>query len=107
MPVPRYDFHIHTKYLGCGNATMEVADIVAESERLGVTTLAITDHLNALDRLPDHMFVPPEEIADVVMFLCGPGGRGICGQILVVDRGLSNSLFGLSSVSGPPLGFSY
>jgi len=48
-----------------------------------------------IDRLPDHLFVPPEEMADVVMFLCGPESRGICGQILVVDRGLSNSLFGL------------
>ena len=47
-----------------------------------------------IDQLPDHLFVPPEEMADVVMFLCGPESRGICGQILVVDRGLSNRLFG-------------
>jgi len=47
-----------------------------------------------IDQLPEHLFVPPEEIADVVMFLCGPGARGMQGQILVVDRGLSNSPFG-------------
>ena len=53
----RYDFHIHTKYLGCGNATMEVPAILKECERLGVTALAITDHLNSLDRLPPHRHI--------------------------------------------------
>jgi len=52
--MPQCDFHIHTKYLGCANETMEIAAIVAECERLGVTSLAITDHLNSLDRLEDH-----------------------------------------------------
>ncbi|HWP59760.1 MAG TPA: SDR family oxidoreductase [Candidatus Acidoferrales bacterium] len=45
-----------------------------------------------LDRLPEEFFVEPEEIADVVLFLCGPGARGMRGQTVVVDRGLSNSL---------------
>jgi len=53
-------------------------------------------HWEGIDQLPEHLFVPPEEIADVVMFLCRPESRGISGQILVVDRGLSNSLFGSS-----------
>ena len=53
--IPRYDFHIHTKYLGCGNATMEVSAIAKECERLGVTKLGITDHLNSLDKLPLHI----------------------------------------------------
>ncbi len=51
---PRWDFHIHTKYLGCADATMEVAAIVRECARIGVTKLGITDHLNALDKLPLH-----------------------------------------------------
>lgn len=46
-----------------------------------------------IDRLPDSLFVLPDEIADVVTFLCSPESSGISGQILVVDRGLSNSLF--------------
>ncbi|HIE51179.1 MAG TPA: PHP domain-containing protein [Armatimonadetes bacterium] len=54
LPCPRYDFHLHTKYLGCANETMEVGAIVAECERLGVTRLAITDHLNDLEQLPRH-----------------------------------------------------
>jgi len=54
MTCPKLDYHIHTKYLGCANETMEVPAIIAECERLGVTSLAITDHLNSLDRLELH-----------------------------------------------------
>lgn len=46
-----------------------------------------------IDRLPDEMFVKPDEIADVVLFLCSPSSSGISGQSIVVDRGLSNSLY--------------
>jgi len=50
----RSDFHIHTKYLGCANESMEVAAILAECARLGVSCLGITDHLNSLDKLDLH-----------------------------------------------------
>ena len=53
--IPKYDFHIHTKYLGCANATMEVPAIVQECRRLGVKSLGITDHLNSLDKLDLHL----------------------------------------------------
>lgn len=43
-----------------------------------------------LAEVPDRLFVEPEEIADVVLFLCSPAARGIRGQTLVVDRGLAN-----------------
>ena len=55
MTCPRFDFHIHTKYLGCANQTMEVPAIVKECARLGVTSLGITDHLNSLDKLDLHV----------------------------------------------------
>lgn len=45
-----------------------------------------------LDALPDALFVQVEEVADAVAFLAGPGGRGVNGQTLVVDRGFSNTL---------------
>ena len=45
-----------------------------------------------IDQLPADLFVEPEEIADVVLFLCDPASVGIRGQTIVVDRGLSNSL---------------
>ena len=51
------DYHIHTKHLGCANATMEVSAIVRECERLGVTSLGITDHLNTLDKLNLHLLI--------------------------------------------------
>ena len=57
MTCPRYDFHIHTKYLKCANETMEVPAIVRECERLGVSCLAITDHLNTLDKAPLHALI--------------------------------------------------
>jgi len=54
MSCPRYDFHIHTKYLGCANETMEVAAIISECERIGATAIAITDHLNTPEQLDLH-----------------------------------------------------
>ncbi|HUT23008.1 MAG TPA: PHP domain-containing protein [Sumerlaeia bacterium] len=51
----KYDFHIHTKYLGCANETMEVPAIVRECARLGMGSIAIADHLNSLDRLALHV----------------------------------------------------
>ena len=53
--IPRCDFHIHTKYLRCANETMEIPAILKECERLGVTSLGITDHLNTLDKLDLHL----------------------------------------------------
>ena len=46
-----------------------------------------------IDSLPEELFVEPEEIADVALFLCSPASRGITGQTVVVDKGLSNSLY--------------
>ncbi len=45
-----------------------------------------------LSELPEEAFVSPEAVADVVLFLCGPGSRAIAGQTLVVDNGLSNRI---------------
>jgi len=57
---PRYDFHIHCHYLGCANETMQIPAIVAECERIGVTAMAITDHLNTPDKLDLHRPIPGE-----------------------------------------------
>lgn len=50
----RCDYHIHTKYLGCANQTMEVAEIVSRCQALGLESIAITDHLDRMSDLPKH-----------------------------------------------------
>lgn len=45
-----------------------------------------------INELPDEAFIPPEEVANVVLFLCSPLARSIRGQTIVVDRGMSNAL---------------
>ena len=47
--------------------------------------------------LPEDLFTTPDEVAEVVTFLTSPASRGIRGQTLVVDRGLSNRI-----LRGPP-----
>jgi len=46
-----------------------------------------------IDQMPEELFVEPDEIADAALFLCDPASRGIRGQTIVVDRGLSNRLY--------------
>lgn len=43
----------------------------------------------AVERIPLRRLGEPEDIAPIVRFLCGPGGRYVTGQVLVVDGGLS------------------
>jgi histidinol phosphatase-like PHP family hydrolase len=50
----RSDIHIHTKYLGCANETMELSAIARECERLGVECIGIADHLNTPEQLELH-----------------------------------------------------
>jgi NAD(P)-dependent dehydrogenase (short-subunit alcohol dehydrogenase family) len=49
--------------------------------------------MGELENLPEELFVEPETLAEVVLFLCDPASRGIRGQTLVVDNGLSNTLY--------------
>ena len=53
----------------------------------------LRQYMEDLEQLPEQFFVEPEAIADVVLFLCGPASRGIRGQTIVVDGGLSNTLY--------------
>ena len=50
----KYDLHVHVKYLGCANETMEVDAVVRRCEELGVERLAFTDHLNTPDQIELH-----------------------------------------------------
>ncbi len=46
-----------------------------------------------IELIPDGLFVEPDEIANVVLFLCSQASRGMRGQTIVVDRGLGNRLY--------------
>ena len=41
-----------------------------------------------LKKIPLHSFGQPEDIAEAALFLCGPSGRYITGQVLTVDGGM-------------------
>jgi enoyl-[acyl-carrier protein] reductase III len=38
---------------------------------------------------PAGRLITPEDVANVVAFLCSPGAEMICGQIITVDGGLT------------------
>jgi NAD(P)-dependent dehydrogenase (short-subunit alcohol dehydrogenase family) len=48
---------------------------------------------NGIENLSEELFVEPDEIAETALFLCSPAAKGIRGQTIVVDRGLSTMLF--------------
>ena len=47
------DYHIHTHYQKCGNETLTVENIIRRAESIGLTSIAITDHLNHRGQLPN------------------------------------------------------
>jgi enoyl-[acyl-carrier protein] reductase III len=53
----------------------------------------LRQYWDEIDQVPEELLVETEEIADVVLFLCTPASRAIHGQMIVVDRGLSNRLY--------------
>lgn len=53
----------------------------------------LRQHMEEIVHIPDELIVETEEIAEAVLFLCSDASRGIHGQTIVVDRGLSNRLY--------------
>lgn len=53
----------------------------------------LRQYMEEVDALPEELFVTPEEVADIVLFLCTPEGKAIRGQTIVADKGLSNRLY--------------
>ena len=43
-----------------------------------------------LDKTPEAQLINPNEVADLISFLCSPLSSAINGQIITVDKGLSN-----------------
>lgn len=57
------------------------------------TLKVLRQYWDEFGSIPEDVFIEPEEVADVVMFLSSPAARGILGQNIVLDKGLSLSLF--------------
>jgi len=53
----------------------------------------LRQYAEEVDQLPEELFVEPDEIADTVLFLCDHASRGIRGQTIVIDKGLSNRIY--------------
>ncbi len=51
------DYHIHTYYQRCGNETLTVPNIIRKLDECGLTSIAITDHLNHLGQLETFRFI--------------------------------------------------
>lgn len=61
----------------------------------------LRQYMEELENIPDELCVSPEALADVVVFLCSPAARGVRGQTVVVDNGLSNRLYRPAWVKKP------
>lgn len=61
----------------------------------------LRQYMDEIENIPDELCVSPEALADVVVFLCSPAARGIRGQTVVVDNGLSNRLYRPAWVKKP------
>ena len=70
--------------------TLPTPDILGRIGRLaadkGITEEQATQEYLA-GRRPAGRFVAPQSVADLIVFLCGPGGRDITGAVLPVDGG--------------------
>ncbi len=54
------DYHIHTHYVGCANATMTVPAILERCRQFGRTSIAITDHCDTELRLLKNRLIREE-----------------------------------------------
>ncbi len=101
-------FHNPSYPLGSMKAAMEavVRDLAESLRPRGIQVNGVcagivkTDALKTLrqfweqlEEMPEEIFIEPEEVAEVVAFLCSPAASGILGQNVVLDKGLSLSLF--------------
>ncbi len=62
------------------------AQIRARAEEKGTTFEAESEALLA-EKQPSHQFVTPEQLGDLAVFLCSPGGDQLRGQAIAMDGG--------------------
>ena len=65
---------------------MRAATRKAKAAAEGRSDNAVRDELAAITSL--RRFVDPDDIAAMIVFLCGDGGRSVTGQALSIDSGM-------------------
>jgi len=57
------DYHIHLFYQRCANETMTMENVVRKAESLGLTSIAITDHVNRPEQL-DNLWLIKRDVEE-------------------------------------------
>jgi len=70
-------------------AMLQMARVSTGGRVLDLACGAGSQTLRAAQMVGAEGHVAASDIADAVLFLCGPGSRMICGQTIVVDGGFS------------------
>lgn len=81
-----YDINVNAICPGITRTSMSQATMIQRSESLGIPMDELEKQRNAI--IPIGRANEPEDIADMAVFLAGPGSRNITGQAFNVDGGL-------------------
>ena len=82
----RYDINVNAICPGVTRTAMSQETAIQRSQNLGVSLDELEERRNA--QIPIGRANEPEDIADMAVFLAGPGSRNITGQSFNVDGGL-------------------
>ena len=82
----RYDINVNAICPGVTRTPMSQATMVQRSQNLGIPMEELEEQRNA--NIPIGRANEPEDIAEMAVFLAGPGSRNITGQAFNVDGGL-------------------
>ncbi len=82
----RYNINVNAICPGATETPMSEASMVTRSQKLGVSVEELKERRKKT--IPIGRPNDPEDIADMVLFLAGPGARNITGQSINVDGGL-------------------
>lgn len=82
----RYDINVNAICPGVTRTEMSINNMAQRAENLGVPTEELEARRNSV--IPIGRANEPDDIADMAVFLAGPGSRNITGQAFNVDGGL-------------------
>lgn len=82
----RYSINVNAICPGATRTGMYEGVLAIRAEELGATLAELEEQLRT--SVPIGRVNEPEDIAEMALFLAGPGGRNITGQAFNVDGGL-------------------